>query len=640
MVGSSKILTVSYGTFSCTLEGFDEPFSTMKAIAEYFRNLAAEDRYFGAEPPTPDANMLHQIAERAIQKRVEAKVEENAVTLRQADAVAEESPLDEAETADMLNILNAGVDEPAETAAEMLAEDTAPVEAAVEEPVEETLEAFTEATAEEEVEEEDTTAIETAAEKLARLRALVAHAENGDYSEDEHAEDVNRFDEAALEAAFDTPAEEDVAQEAAAEEVEIYAPLKALIEEQASAQEVPETDEAPEEEILEEVAAEAEEDDIPAEGIAETIETPVSSIDEELAAEDDDDFDLDSLTAALSDDLDDETPEDSLETSDDTVDFSALDADFGDEPVDEEPAVEVAEIAAEAETEVVMAEEEETLPTVAEETLPQDEEPVVAEEVSETPRARVRKVRVLKARKSDVPAPAAEQDALPEVKRIASVEPTDEAAVERLMDETGDHMEGGDTRRRQDAFTHLKAAVTAARAEGDTDGDDAEKVEAEYRRDLEEAIRPSPTRAKAGLAPLVLVSEQRIDAPQDDAGRTAATLGNLALQDEEQVETEVALEEASDFAEFAERVGAVEMNDLLEAAAAYTAHVEGRSEFTRPVIMRHVESAHSAGDFSREEGLRSFGTLLRNGTIRKLKRGKFQIADDNKFADQARAVGE
>lgn len=82
-----KVMTVSYGTFSCTLDGFDDPFTTMQLVSEYFRKLSADDRYFGSEPLQPDASYLHRIAADANPNRIDAEVSDNSVILRQADVV-------------------------------------------------------------------------------------------------------------------------------------------------------------------------------------------------------------------------------------------------------------------------------------------------------------------------------------------------------------------------------------------------------------------------------------------------------------------------------------------------------------------------------------------------------------------------
>jgi hypothetical protein len=89
-------------------------------------------------------------------------------------------------------------------------------------------------------------------------------------------------------------------------------------------------------------------------------------------------------------------------------------------------------------------------------------------------------------------------------------------------------------------------------------------------------------------------------------------------------------------ASFAERVGVKSLAEMLEAAAAYATCVERREQFTRPQLMRRLMASAGGKPVSREDGLRSFGTLLRTGRIEKVGRGHYILAEHSPYLTEAR----
>ncbi len=652
MIGASKILTVSYGTFSCTLEGFDDSFSTMKAIAEYFRDLAADDRYFGAEPPTPDAEMLAKIAGREIKRQVEAKIDDNGIVLRPIEQSVEvtapvEQPAPVVEPTPVVE--SAPVVEP--TIVEPIAkEETAALVVPTNEYDDTQDEARAEFMSPETPTEGDT---ESVAAKLRRIRAVVAKNQTAGAAASIFAEETDEVDEAEPEVAE----QDDVTVDAEIKDTEEDTNLSAMMSRvtQDSSDTSDEQDAADEQDGADvKSAAYENEYEEGEDGEDDALANILETVTEDAAVEDD--------TAE----------EDATETMDDTSEGDVAKA--TDDTEETDAGQEMAKLVKPTRARVIKVKKPVIEP--ADEDSQNDTEAALGQtNLSAEDEAD------LMAELADVEmeTPADTDSGIDTAMRSERANRAlhgeggaeDEASVSRLLDETNAQLETSGSTRRRSAISHLRAAVTATVAERKVnpkkDAEAADDSDA-YRTDLAEAVIPRRAKAKGGTreaqpAPLILVSEQRIDEIDTaEPSEPAATIhprrivkGMTPLHE---VENDLADLEPSDdsdensgdgtnifadstsFADFAEKMGATELPDLLEAAAAYTAYIEGRPHFGRPQIMRQVASFAGKDEFNREEGLRSFGQLLRQGKIIKLQRGKFEIADSTRFKPEARYAGE
>ncbi|WP_420859294.1 hypothetical protein [Marivivens marinus] len=750
MVGSNKILTVSYGTFSCTLEGFDESFDTMKAIAEYFRDLAADDRYFGAEPPTPDAEMLARIAEKEIARRVEARMESSGLVLRAtgaleaapqpvAEPVRAEAPAmppapsvpatqtpntgDEATAFDTGTIAGpgAGADEapPLAAAGPVVEEHVDPEVAPEPEMAQVAPEAeIAEAEAPAEIWEDIDTTIaeapahpdsESVAAKLQRIRAVVGRStapvtETEDFAEDLSSGVIDSFDDEDGDDFSDAFEEALLRQEEAAvepmvepeaevedDEAERLAAVMAATSAEDTAEEKPVADVEAEDsddidafsladfdaedsvdeaeplvlETLTEESAEAEaedDSDVYAED-SDLDETPAPqpAIAARVLRMSRRDYDaavaegrLDDVIAAASapdapeDDVEDQAEESGIDFAalDGIDEFSSYDSIAHGVLSDEDEAELLADLAEAEQDEDEDAEDEDL--SLSDDYEDEDD---LDDEMTN---AFVDNDLVDDDEDEDEVAPVAAKER-PGRALLGREPEADDDALSRLMSRADAQMSEPDGSRRREAISHLKAAVAAteaARQLGDEDDQD-EKAARNFREDLSRVVRPArpaaPVKPERPVerrterprpAPLKLVASQRVDAPEQAA--PAAAVAPVTPVRPRRPVAEPAVREtagADNFAEFAESVGANGLAELLEAAAAYTSFVEGMDDFSRPQIMNKVREIVPE-EFSREDGLRSFGTLLREGRISKVRNGRFQIADDTRYRpDQRMAAG-
>ncbi|WP_299737944.1 hypothetical protein [uncultured Roseobacter sp.] len=736
MMNNNKILTVSYGTFSCTLEGFDDSFDTMKAIAEYFRDLAADDRYFGAEPPQPDAEMLARIAEREVARRVEAREHDGRIMLKAHDEVVEEAveppktaavttaavaAVPEAEAVEDIVSNEATTPEPvADPETAFVAEEAPCAEISPETPViEDIVEEEPAETAVEETEPAvdasafdvaepaaETAEVTPAADEAAPVEAVAAPTAQDDFAEEIVAQDVALSAEAFF---ADSPSIDDIEDDVEMEgeaiepfdsfvaEPEFVAPPAATADASdsiaAKLQRIREVvsqhdDEAEdveyEEDIVEaedqhasdfldaafetEASDSVHDEDTTLADAAEDIESALDA-DDQIAAEAEEPQDEaedelsgilsrleagdaqsdaleeeDTLIGADDDDVIADEAGENLFDDDDHLEEDHLDADDHEEPT------------AEVEEAIAAQEEDDDLPVApvqgrvmkvdrAELEAALDSGELEEFDGSDAPELSDEDEAELQRELDAVAAEAGSDDTDAQATRpsLPAIDADASEDVSRLMAEADSQMEEPEGATRRSAFAHLRAAVAARFADKTMREEPTEEETTKaYRSDLAEVVKPrrpvasgnrTERPAEARPTPLKLVAEQRIDV--DGAGNNApVTPRRVAAAFDDDFD----MDEDTGFADFAEEMGATKLPELLEAAAAYLSFVEGHEQFSRPQLMTRVRQV-DCGEFSREDGLRSFGQLLRAGKIEKIKGGRFTASEAIGFKPDERAAG-
>ena len=597
MVQNNKVLTVSYGTFSCTLEGFDDSFETMKAIAEYFRDLAADDRYFGSEPPQPDAEMLTRIAQRDASRRVEAKQSDTGLLLRATDETPAKAPQPTAPVAET----------PAPSNPDLSVVETASTAGAAA--------FFADA---ELVEPSKPLAADSIAAKLQRIRAVVSHSDEhpAPYSEDEEngflatpepqvdaisaAFEAGALNPADLEAPVPAPRDEAQAEEA---EEPADEPATSHMTDDTETEEV---GDATAEEAAEAVAEQAQDEPVleDAEDTAEELVDDLMAIEPE--AEIDADQPVDELVAI-------ETDVEEVEVEAEESSNEVLFAELEDEPENENETDEILNILDEDSSEEP---EEDNILEVEEGVLTASDEENILKEISEIESEMEKRGESEQSGSHDI-----------------------DSDVFRLMDMVGAQMDDPAATDTRETYSHLRTAVAATEAERSEKGDTQEAENQKYRGDLASVVSPRRPEIQVtsmrpesdSTAPLKLVAEQRVDTGKSDTGPVIPRRVTTAQEED--------TSEEGGFAHFAQQQGAQSLPDLLEAAASYLSFIEGQEQFSRPQLMNKVRSLKQ-DEFNREESLRSFGQLLRDGKIEKAGGGRFAASNQIGFRpDDERAAG-